>query len=301
MFIADMHSDSLLTVSSKNGLISEYNTPKTHPFLQIFAAFVQKRGRDAVIRRREVMNLFNIYAYECDRLGLKKTESARDLIYATDNNERSAMFSVEGGGGLFADSEELFTLYKAGLRILGMAWDSNELASGAFDEADTGLTYEGVRMAKRCSELGIVIDASHLSDKSFYDLAEVYSLPIIATHSNFRDICDSPRNLTRDMAKIIAERGGVIGLNLYPEFLKKGGASVEDILPHVDYCLENFGDGVPGFGFDIDGVNGNYPKGISLDGSIHEQVVELLLRHYPESTVRRIAGENVTDFFKGIL
>ena len=157
-------------------------------------------------------------------------------------------------------------------------------------------------MAKRAAELGIVMDVSHLSDKSFYDLAEVYSLPLIATHSNFRQVCDNPRNLTRDMAKIIAERGGVIGLNLYPKFLKEGGeAAIADILPHVEYCLENFGEGALGFGFDIDGVNGNYPKGLSLDFSIHEQVAELLLKHYSDSVVRRIAGENVCDFFKGIL
>ena len=300
MFIADMHCDSLLTVNSKKGLLSEYNTPKSS-FVQLFAAFVQKRGREAEARRRELMNLFNIYAYECDRLGINKIEGVRDLVRVTDNGEKAAIFSVEGGGGLFADSEELFTLHRAGLRVLGMAWDSNELASGAFDEVDEGLTSEGVRMAKRCAELGIAMDVSHLSDKSFYDLAEVYSLPLIATHSNFRDICKSPRNLTRDMARIIADRGGVIGLNLYPEFVKSGEVRIEDILLHVDYCLENFGEYVLGFGFDIDGVNGNYPIGLSLDRSIHEQVVELLLKHYPEPTVRRIAGENVSDFFKGIL
>ena len=301
MFIADMHCDSLLTVNSKKGLLSEYNTPKDS-FLQLFAAFVQKRGRDAEVRRRELMNHFGVYAYECDRLGLNRIESAMDLIHATDGGKRAAMFSIEGGGGLFADSDELFTLHRAGLRVLGMAWDSNELAGGALDGDGNGLTGEGVRMARRAAELGIVLDVSHLSDKSFYDLSEVYSLPLIATHSNFRDICNNPRNLTRDMARIIAERGGIIGLNLYPKFLKEGGdAAIEDVLPHVEYCLENFGESALGFGFDIDGVNGNYPKGISLDSSVHEQVVELLLKHYSYSTVSRIAGENVCDFFKGML
>ena len=274
---------------------------RKYPFLQLFAAFVQKRGREPEVRRREAMSLFNVYAYECDRLGLSKIEDVRSLITATDLGLPSAMFSIEGGAGLFADSEELFTLFRAGLRVMGLAWDSSELASGAFDEEDGGLTREGVRMAKRCAELGIVIDASHLSDRSFYDLAEVYSLPIIATHSNFRDICPSKRNLTYEMAKVIAERGGVIGLNLYPEFIKEGAARIEDILPHVDYCLEKFGESVLGFGFDIDGTGGVYPEGIRLDSSVHDQVIDLLLKHYPEGVVKRIAGENVCDFFKGIL
>lgn len=301
MIFADMHCDSLLTVSSERGLISEYNTAKNHPFFQLFAAFVPFGARPCEARRRELMKHFNVYAYECERLGIGRIGSVRELIFAEDNRENAAMFSVEGGGGLLADSEELFTLHRAGLRVMGMVWDSNELGSGAFDKCDTGLSDEGVRMAKRCAELGIVMDASHLSDKSFYDLAEVYPLPVIATHSNFRDVADNKRNLTLDMADIIAKRGGVIGLNLYPDFVKEGGAKIEDILPHVEYCLSNFGENVLGFGFDIDGTDGIYPKGVTTSSSIHEQVAELLLKHYSDSVVRKIAGENVIGFFKGIL
>lgn len=301
MYIADMHCDSLLAVNAERGMIGEHNTSKKYPFLQFFAAFVPSKNRPMQIRRKEIMKHLNVYAYECERLSLIKTEDVRSLYYATDNNLPSAMFTLEGGGGLLADSDELFTLHKAGLRIMGLAWDTNELATGAWDEEDNGLTDEGIRMAKRCAELGITIDVSHLSDKSFYDLCEVYHLPIIATHSNFRDVCNSSRNLTLDMAREIIARGGVIGLNLYPEFVKEGEAKIEDILSHIDYHLEHFGDTGLGFGFDIDGTDGNYPKGINPAISIHDQVVELLLKHYPESTVRRIAGENVIDFLKGVL
>ncbi|MBQ9071466.1 MAG: dipeptidase [Clostridia bacterium] len=301
MYVADMHCDSIMKVNADNGLVSEYNTSKKYPFLQFFAAFTPFNSRTLEIRRREVMKDFDIYAYECERLGLNKIEDVRSLCYATDNGLSSALFAIEGGGGLLADSDELFTLYKAGLRIMSFAWDTNELATGAYDECDEGLTREGVRMAKRCAELGITVDVSHLSDKSFYDLCENYPLPIIATHSNYRDVCSHKRNLTLDMAKIIVARGGVIGLNLYPDFLSSGGACIEDIIPHIDYHLEHFGDTGLGFGFDIDGTDGKYPKGIEQKASIHDRVIEMLLKHYPESTVRKIAGENVIDFLKGVL
>ena len=301
MYIADMHADSLLTVNSDKGLVSEYNTSKKYPYLQFFAAFTPRRSRTMEMRRKDVMKYLNIYAYECERLSLIKIEDVRSLYYATDNRLPSAMFTLEGGGGLLPDSEELFTLYRAGLRIMGLAWDTNELACGAWDESDTGLTDEGIRMAKRCAELGITIDVSHLSDKSFYDLCEHYPLPIIATHSNYRDVCNSKRNLTLDMAKTIIGRGGVIGLNLYPEFLKKADAHIEDIIPHVEYHLEHFGDTGLAFGFDIDGTDGRYPTGIDESRSIHDRVTELLLSRYPESTVRKIAGDNVIEFLKCVL
>ena len=301
MFIADMHNDSLTRVSGERGLTNEYNVSAKNPYLQFFAVYTPASGRPPEVRRRDVMKYLNAYIYECARLSIEKIDNVRSLCASCDQRLPSALFAIEGGGGLFADSEELFTLHKAGLRIMGLAWDKNELASSAFDDEDEGLSPEGIRMAKRCAELGITIDVSHLSDKSFYDLCEVFPHPIIATHSNFRDVCSCPRNLTKDMARIIAARGGVIGLNLYPSFVRGEGARIEDILPHIDYCLENFGDGCLGFGFDIDGTSGKYPIGLDESSSIHDKVIELLLKHYPESTVRRIAGENVIDFLKGVL
>ena len=301
MYIADMHCDSLLTVNSEKGLISKYNTSKKYPHLQFFAAFTPRKSRTMEMRRKEVMRYLDIYAYECERLSLIKIEDVRSLYYATDNKLSSAMFTLEGGGGLLADCEELFTLYRAGLRIMGFAWDTNELACGAWEEHDTGLTDEGIRMAHRCAELGITVDVSHLSDKSFYDLCEHYPLPIIATHSNFRDVCNCKRNLTLDMAKTVVSRGGVIGLNLYPEFIKSGSVRIDDVIPHVEYHLEHFGDNGLAFGFDIDGTDGRYPAGIDETSSVHDQVLELLLSRYSESTVRKIAGENVIDFLKGVL
>ena len=300
MYISDMHSDSLLTVNAERGLLNGYNVSADYPYMQAFAAYVPFRGRSAEVRRSELMRLFNVYIYETDRLGIKRIDDVRGIYASTDEGIPSSVFTVEGGGGLFADSDELFTLHRMGMRIMSLAWDTNELAAGAFDEDDTGLSAEGRRMARRCAELGITVDVSHLSDRSFWHLCDVYPLPIIATHSNFRDVCDSKRNLTREQAREIAMRGGVIGLNLYPEFVKRGGARLEDLLFHVDYALESLGESVLGFGFDIDGTDHSYPIGIDERSSIHDRVINMLLQHYSASVVERIAGENVLDFYKGI-
>lgn len=301
MQIVDMHCDSLLSVSGDRGLVAPYNFSEERPQLQFTAAFVPNDDRDPAARRAELMQYFNIYLYECSRLGISGAKSAEDVYRFESQGKRCSLFSVEGGGGLFADSPELETLAAGGLCVLGMAWDTNELAASAWDNDDTGLSFLGKDFVRRCDSLGIISDVSHLSDKSFYELMEITPYPVLATHSNFRELANSPRNLTRDMASEIVRRGGVIGLNLYPGFLTDSGeATLDDIIRHVDYALENFGEGALGFGFDIDGVE-KYPKGISLDRSIHDQVIELLLSRYSEETVKKIAGENVLNFLKNNL
>lgn len=300
MFIADMHCDSLSLVNGERGLINRYNV-SSGGALQFFACFVANRDKTPQQRRREVMHYLDAYISECSRLSLNTVKGVRDLS-CVERAKTSALFSIEGGGGLFSTSEELDVLYKMGLRVMGLCWDSNELASSAWDNFDTGLTDEGKRMVLRLSEMGIVLDVSHMSDRSIYDCLETTAYPLLATHSNFREVCNSPRNLTKEQALLITSRGGVIGLNIYPPFLSEGDtATGDDILRHVDYALEHFGENSLGFGFDIDGTDGIYPDFVRTDRSIHEQVTELLLSHYSESVVSKIAGGNVLSFLENNL
>ena len=298
MYVVDMHCDSLSRVSGERGLITSYNFSKKLPQLQFFAHFSPKGKDTPEARRKKLMHAVNVYLSECERIGLCRVTGGKDVFDVTDNALPAAMLTLEGGGGLFADSPELDTLVKAGLSVLGMAWDNNELSACAWDEIDTGLTVEGRKMVERCTELGIILDVSHLSDRAFYETFDLSPVPHIATHSNFREVCSSKRNLTRDMAKMIAKRGGVIGINLYPPFLSGTDADVNDILRHIDYGLELLGDRNIGFGFDIDGTDGMYPEGIDSENSIHDQVIDLLLSRYSAETVERIAGLNVIDFLK---
>ena len=301
MYIVDMHCDSLSRVGGDKGLVNPYNFSLKYPHLQFTAAFVSRANRPLEEHRSELMQYFNVYLSERERLGLLSVKSAEDVYAFEDREMRSALFSVEGGAGLLPTSPELEVLAMSGLRVYGMAWETNELATSCWDRNDRGLTELGKDMVRKCDYLGIISDVSHLSDKSFYDLMETSSYPVLATHSNFRELCASPRNLTREMAKMIVERGGVIGLNLYPEFLNdSGSATMDDVLRHVDYALENFGENSLGFGFDIDGVS-KYPTDISLEASIHDQVVEKLLSKYSYETVEKIAGKNVTGFLKNNL
>ena len=302
MYIADLHCDSLLTVSAEQGLINEYNFSREYFQLQLTAAFIPKSNETPEERRRRLMRFMDIYISECTRLDLVNVVTCHDLAFAVAVEKRAAMFTVEGGGGLFAESEELKNLYRMGLRLLGPIWDSNELGCSAWEKLDTGLTEEGKMLIERCSEMGIIIDVSHMSDKSFYDTLEISGYPVIATHSNFRDVSDSPRNLSLDMAKRIVSRGGVIGLNLYPDFLDPTGtASLDSVYRQVDYALEKLGEDSIAFGFDIDGTDGKYPEGISTKKSIHDQVIDALISKYGDRITEKIAGDNAISFLKGNL
>jgi membrane dipeptidase len=302
MYIVDMHCDSLSEVSESRGLANSYNFSKKHNFLQFVAHFSHTELGTAEERRHKLMHAFDVYLAECQRLSLSRVENGRSLFNVLENGKNGTLFSIEGGAGLFAESEELLALSRAGLAVYGLAWDNNELSASAWDSIDTGLTEKGRRMVERATELGIILDVSHLSDKAFYETFEFSPMPHLATHSNFRDVCNSPRNLTRDMAERIAMRGGVIGINIYPPFLNDSGkADMNDILRHIDYGLELLGDKYIGFGFDIDGTDGLYPDGINTEESIHDQVVDFLLSHYSASTVEKIAGRNIIDFLKNNL
>ena len=146
----------------------------------------------------------------------------------------------------------------------------------------------------------MIFDVSHLSDKAFWDVIELAKKPVIATHSNFRDLCPHSRNLTYDMAKALIDKGGVIGLNFYPKFISENPEehTIAGLFKHLDYCLENFGEDGIGFGGDIDGTSGRFPRDFDLTYSIHDQLIDFLQKHYSETVVEKVAGGNYLRFLK---
>lgn len=297
MIICDMHNDSIMRVSSESGLINECNTSARYPHLQIFSAFCPRMNERAETRRRRLMNMFNIYLSECGRLDICGVYDCKTLSAVNEMGGAYSMLAIEGGGGLFADSPELDVLYRGGLRVLGMAWDSNELCASADDANDTGLTDEGIKLAKRATDMGIILDVSGMSERSTRMLMDEIGYPMLATHSNLRGALNHKRNLSDEVAKAIASRGGVIGLTLYPPLLNEAGsATIDDLIRQIDYAASLIGEDSIAFGFDIDGTSGMYPIGLDEKSSIHDRVVDILLKRYDEEFVKKISGENLMRF-----
>ena len=298
MYVADMHCDTAAELLRGGSLVNRYNFSEKYPQLQIAAIFSSAKGKSREERLGYSCRLTEKINEECARLGLPLVTDKKSLCECVGRGESLVILSIEGGGGLFADSEELTTLYERGVRVIGPIWDTNELGTSCSDNVDVGLTENGRKFIRKLDQMQIIIDISHASDRSFWEIAELSRKPFIATHSCFREVAEHPRNLTKDMANEISSRGGVVGLSLYPPHLSgKSFADFSDIFRQIDYAIENFGEKFLGFGFDIDGTDGEYPDGIDESGSIHDAVIDKLLSRYGKSITERLCGKNVIECF----
>ena len=310
MYIVDSHCDSIQLVDrGKFPLVNPHNFSSKYKQLQFVAMFCMSRDgnlEEAYKRAVRYIGHFNIAMQkEADKVVQVRTYD--DIERAFAENKHAALLAVEGGSAIKGSKEALRDFYLAGVRVFGLAWLSNELAKSnriSAGEEDTGLTELGREIVATGNELGMIFDVSHLSDKSFWDLADITKKPLIASHSNFRNLCPHGRNLTDEMARYIVEHDGMIGLNMYPEFVDadKNNQTVDRFFDHLDYCIDKFGSDNIGFGGDVDGTDGEYPSPINEESSIHDQFMEVMYRRgYSSDIIEKFAYKNYLNFLKKYL
>ena len=129
-----------------------------------------------------------------------------------------AIIGLEGADPLEGQAEHLRHFYDLGVRLVIPAWDDNAF-SGSSAGPGAGLTAEGIRLIELCQELGVMVDVSHASDAAFEQICRIVSGPFVASHSNCRALSPAARNLTDGQIRTLADRGGVMGINLAPDFL----------------------------------------------------------------------------------
>ena len=309
MYVVDSHCDSIQQVAARNHpLVNPYNFSQKYKQLQMCAMFCSwpnETPKECYKRATRYMGLFSV-AMDNESDKIVKVKTYADVEKAFAENKHAALLTIEGGTGIMGDPKIFREFYNFGVRVFGLAWLHNDLAKSnrlVEGEEDTGLSPLGREIITLGNELGTIFDVSHLSDKAFWDVIEIAEKPVIATHSNFREICPHSRNLTKDMAKALIDKGGVIGLNFYPKFISENPEdhTIAGLFKHLDYCLENFGEDNIGFGGDIDGTTGRFPRDLDLTRSIHDQLIEFLQAHYSESIVEKVAGDNYLNFLKKYL
>ncbi len=159
-------------------------------------------------------------------------------------------FAVEGGAVLETDIERLFELKKDSISFLTLVWNGeNALAGG--NESEKGLTELGRRAVLLMNELKIGCDLSHINEKGFYKAVEYSDFPL-ATHSNCRALCNHKRNLSDEQIDLIAQKGGIIGLCFYPEFL--GQNPMGRIYDQIVYLCDKGYENNIAIGSDFDGA-----------------------------------------------
>ena len=148
-----------------------------------------------------------------------------DVRRAVADGKIAALLGLEGGYAIDERLENVERYYKMGVRYMSPAWSvSTSWAGSSGDDvgASRGLNDFGKNVVREMNRLGMMVDVSHVSDKTFWDIVNTSTKPVVATHSACRAIADVPRNLTDDMIRALAKTGGVVNVIFYPEHIEPG-------------------------------------------------------------------------------
>lgn len=277
------------------------------------ATFTRRDGTTArpvppVVERAEAVDATNAMVSQLLRWDadperrVRLVRSVADIEAAMADGALAAILHFEGAEAIDLDLAALDVYHAAGLRSLGIVWSrANAFGYGvpfAFPSSPDvapGLTAHGVRLVKRCNELRIMLDLSHISERGFWDVADLSEAPLVATHSNAHAVCPSPRNLTDAQLAAIAGTQGLVGLNFNTGFLAPDGSSdpelpLEVMVRHVDHLVDKLGiDGVA-LGSDLDGAT--MPAAIGDVAGMQRLLVGLQDAGYDQDSLEKIAYRN---------
>jgi membrane dipeptidase len=283
----DAHCDTVLKVWEGNldfqtgegaGHVSFPSMRAAGSCAQVFACFVLSErfpGRERETAEALIGQVREMIEGTKEQMGLALTAS--DLRKACEDGPVAALIGLEGADPLRGCAEELRHFYELGVRVLISAWQDNPFSGTAFG-TNTSLTSEGEKLIGLAEELGVMVDVSHLSDRAFDDVCRTATRPFIASHSNCRAICPSLRNLTDTMIRALAERGGVMGINLVPSFL------FPDLHYEMEDCRKELLDsGIQGKPFQ-EAMQKKY-------GTLLRPPMEWVTRHIRHA--QRVGGEDV--------
>lgn len=282
MKVADMHCDTISRLLdnrdgwtlAENGLHLRLDKMEQGDYLlQNFALFLHAgKKKDLYQEALRMADCFREQMRLCaDRIGQVTCWSEIE-----ENRARgriSALLTVEEGGVFQGSLEKLRRFYDLGVRMVTLTWNfPNEigwpnvtLQEGKAPDFQTpqtkkGLTQFGFCFLEEMERLGMIPDVSHLSDAGFWDVCTHAKKPFVASHSNARAVCNHIRNLTDDMIRALAEKGGVTGLNFCPDFLEnteagqKGEGAIAAAVRHAAHIVKVGGIECLGLGSDFDGI-----------------------------------------------
>jgi membrane dipeptidase len=236
--VIDTHNDFISTGIEKGKSFDQDLKGITHSDLtrmkkggidvQVFSIFCDEnygKGTAYAFANREIDTLYATVARNPDHMMIVR--NSKDLQEAVSSGKLGAMMGVEGGHMIEDEISNLEKLYTRGARYMTLTWNnSTSWASSAADERAKkdighpyGLNALGEQIVKRMNELGMIVDISHVGEKTFYDALRISTKPVIASHSCTYTLCPVPRNLTDDQIKTLGKNGGVIQLNFYSGFV----------------------------------------------------------------------------------
>lgn len=282
--------------------------------LQCFAAFVNlddpAPGADPLVTALEEIDWFKrIMAAYPDAIAPVYT--AADIRRNAAAGKISGMLTIEEGACCKGSVGVLRRMYELGARMMTLTWNhENELASPQRNpggvlapQTEKGLTGTGFAFLAEMERLHMIVDVSHLSDKGFWDIVEHGTRPFTASHSNCRALAPHTRNLTDEMIRALAERGGIAGLNYYAPFLDADPTHPERcrstaalIAKHAAHYKQVGGAQMIALGSDFDGIDGPH----QLENAAFLPLLADALRKegFTEDEVEGVYFRNAMRFFE---
>ena len=229
---------------------------KAHSKVQDFALFINLGETNDLYGRYEEMR--NLCTTQIHLYGehIQHVLSYQDVESVYESGKISALMSIEEGGVLGGDLDKLKQAYQDGVRLITLTWNyQNGLGEPHCGEQHKKLTPKGIEFVEAMQDLGIIVDCSHLNDAGTEQLGDILDVPFVASHSNAREVTAHTRNLPDNLIKLIANKGGVIGLNFAQAFLGTSPVSrIDDIVKHGLYLINKGGEDVVALGTDFDGI-----------------------------------------------
>jgi membrane dipeptidase len=242
--------------------------------------------------------------------------TADDIINAHKKHRIAALMGLEGGHAIEDSPRLLRDYYRLGIRYMTLTHtNTNNWAdsSGDIDKQEVahhnGLTPPGKDIVREMNRLGMMVDISHVSDKTFYDALEVSSAPLLASHSSARAVTNAPRNMTDDMLRALARKAGVVQVNFFCSFINQQAADapkdarvhayLADVVAHIDHIRQVAGIDAIGIGSDFDGIS-CAPEGLEDVSKFPSLTRALLEKGYTPSDIKKIYGGNTLRLMRQV-
>ena len=248
-------------------------------------------------------------------------KSIDDIFRAKKERKVAYLFGFQNTLPLEGDVD-LLEIYKSlGVRIIQLTYnEKNMVGCGCSEQTDSGLSNFGIKVIERMNKLRILVDLSHVGDKTATEAIELAKFPVFS-HSNARSLCNNVRNIKDEQIKAIGKKGGIIGVNAYPFFVKRTKTeigerpTVSDFLDHIDYIVKLTGVDYVGISLDLienepEGESAllasnpeiwglpnpqgiyEFPEEIEGISEIFNITMGLVARDYSDKEVKKIMGEN---------
>lgn len=301
----DAHCDTLMLLEHQRLPIGALGRNKLHTDLERLRAYAPAAqffaiwGIEQVIPGDIFSRLYSRFMAELEVNSelMRFCKSAADAEKAAEEGKAAAFLSVEGAH-IIDDGERLEEAYEKGVRMVTLTWNNaNGISGTCAEDSSLGLTAKGREFVRRCQSMGVIIDLSHISRRGFWDTLELAQKPVVASHSCADAVHKHSRNLTDEQIRALRDAGGVVGLNLYAEFL--GGERMDDCLRQIEHILDAGGEKTLALGGDFDGCS-ELPEGISGVDGWNTVYNELADRGYPKTLLEDIFYNNLMRVVRNI-